>query len=225
MPKTMYLTLDTETFGGASHPKGIYDIGGVIHDRDGVVATTFNFIIGEHYEQIRIDSYAKRNFRKYFLKIYDEHTPIIATEAEAIQKVKELCDFYNVRYVMAFNTGFDYCKTACHELLEGREFIDIYLMANQIFGTRPSYVNFCRSNNLKSGSGKSIATSAQSYYAFLTNTPGYQEEHMALADSLIELEIFKRCVKAHKAYTKNCHFFDYPERWNYIIPFQPKENT
>lgn len=225
MPKTMYLTLDTETFGGASQPKGIYDIGGVIHDRDGVIVAPFNFIIAENYHEINADSYAKKNFPRYQDKITHTQVSVVATEQDAIMAIKNLCDFYNVRYVMAFNTGFDYCKTACRELLEGREFIDIYLMANQIFGLRPSYVNFCRANGLKSGSGKSIATSAQSYYAFLTNCPDYQEEHMALADSLIELEIFKRCIKAHKAYTKNCHFFDYPDRWDYITPFYPKKNT
>lgn len=223
--KITYLTLDTETFGGASNPKGIYDIGGVIHDRDGKVIAPFNFIIAEHFHEINADSYAKRNFPRYLEKISNSQASVVATEADAIHVIKNLCDFYNVRYVMAFNTGFDYCKTACRELLEGREFIDIYLMANQIFGTRPSYVNFCRANNLKSGSGKFIATSAQSYYAFFTQEPDYQEEHMALADSLIELEIFKRCVRAHKAYTKNCHFFDFPERWNYIVPFQAKKNS
>ena len=43
--KKMYCTLDTETFGGAANPKGIYNLGGRIHDREGNVVASFNYLI------------------------------------------------------------------------------------------------------------------------------------------------------------------------------------
>lgn len=223
MAKTYYCTLDTETFGGAAKPKGIYNLSGSIHDRLGEIVASFNFLISEHFHEIAADDYGKKNFPRYQEMVAGATITSIASENMAIQIVKDLLDFYNVKYVMAFNTGFDYCKTKCRELLEGREFIDIQLMACQIFGRRPSYIDFCRKNGLASKSGKSVATSAESFYAFLTNNPEYIEEHTAREDSLIELEIFRRCMAAHKAYTKNCHFFDFPDKWNFITPFAPRE--
>ena len=49
---------------------------------------------------------------------------------------------------------------------------------------------------------------AESVYAFITNNPNYEEEHTALADALIEKDIFLRCLKMHKKFTKNTH------QWN-----------
>ena len=41
--KNIYCTLDTETFGGAAFPKGIYHLAGIIHDRQGnILATAFH---------------------------------------------------------------------------------------------------------------------------------------------------------------------------------------
>ena len=50
--KTRYCTLDTETFGGAANPKGVYHLAGLIHERDGKVLASFNYLIAEHYEEI-----------------------------------------------------------------------------------------------------------------------------------------------------------------------------
>lgn len=221
--KHYYLTLDTETVGGINKPKGFYHIGGIIHDRTGKIKTCFNFIVDEMYAEIENDDYAKKNFHLY-QEMRDSGTAVvIPTQEEAIRIINSLLDYYNVKYVMAFNTGFDYCKTKCRELLEGREFIDIFLMACQIYAKRKSYIDFCRNNNYLSKSKKSIATSAESFYAFLTNNSNYQEEHTALEDSKIEMAIFLACLKAHKAFTKNQHYFDYcnrkgGNRWEFSIP-------
>ena len=63
-------------------------------------------------------------------------------------------------------------------------------------------------NGLKSSTGKSCATSAESVYAFITNNADYVEEHTALSDAMIEKDIFVRCYKMHKKFTKNMH------QWN-----------
>lgn len=211
--KNLYVTLDTETFGGAAAPKGIYHLGGQIHDRMGNVFASFNYLIAEYFSEINKDEYAKKNFERYLRMVANGEATMIATEAEAVAAVDTLLNFFNVRYVMAFNTGFDYCKTACRDLLEGREFIDIQLMAMQILGKRKSYIDFCLENNLRSRSGKCIASTAESFFAFISQNPSYKEEHTALEDAKIELQIFVRCVKAHKPYTKNCHQYDYEGKW------------
>ena len=217
--KKMYCTLDTETFGGAANPKGIYNLGGRIHDREGNVVASFNYLISEHYEEIEKDSYAKDNFHKYLEMIDDGSITMIASEDEAIAAVNALCDFYNVKYMMAYNSVFDFCKTKCDALIAEREFIDIYLMALQTITHLKKYAKFCRENNFKSRSGKSVATTAESIYAYLTNNVNYSEEHTALEDSKIEMEIFLACLKTHKRFTKNLHQRDCKENkcfpaWN-----------
>lgn len=220
--KNIYCTLDTETYGGAAQPKGIYHLGGFIHDRQAKPICGFNYVIAENYDEIEKDEYAKRNFHLYEEMVTSGIATMVATENEAISAVKSLCDKYNVNTMTAFNSGFDYCKTKCKELLEGREFIDLYLMACQTLAIRKKFAIFCRENGFKSKSGKSVATSAEAFYAYLTGNFDYVEEHTALEDARIEMAIFDACMKAHKAFTKNCHFYDYNNKWALIPKWEEK---
>lgn len=210
--KNIYCTLDNETFGGASNPKGIYHLAGIIHDRLGNILAVFNYLIAEYYEEIEKDDYAKKNFYKYAEMIRSGLITVVATEEEAIRMVDSLCNFYNVKYMMAYNTAFDFTKTNCKVLIENREFIDIYLMTLQTITHIKKYAKFCRENGFASSSGKSVATSAESVFAYLTNNANYTEEHTALEDSKIEMQIFLACLATHKKYTKNMHQYDCKER-------------
>lgn len=205
MNKTIYCTLDTETVGGIDHPKGFYNIGCTIHDREGNIFATASLLVMELYDEIRNDSYAKKNFPIYAERLARGEMTAVTTEAEALSIVRNLCHFYNVKYVMAYNSVFDFTRTACADLLNEFEFIDIYLVALQTITHQKGYAKFCRENGFKSKSGKSCATSAESVYAYIINNPNYTEEHTAFADALIEMEIFVRCLRTHKRFTKNCH--------------------
>lgn len=208
MRKTIYCTLDTETVGGASNPTGIYNLGCVIHDKDGNIFATTSMLVMEHYDKIRNDNYAKKNFPIYEERLCRGEMTAIASEAQAVEVVRSLCKMYNVKYVMAYNSSFDFTKTVCRELLVDFEFIDIYLMALQTITHLKKYAKFCRENELYSRSGKTCSTSAESVYAFITDNADYAEEHTALSDAMIEMEIFKRCYAMHKKYTKNCHQYE-----------------
>lgn len=208
MNKTIYCTLDTETVGGATNPTGTYNFGCTIHDREGNILATTSLLAMEHYEEIRNDDYAKKNFHIYAERLAKGEMSAVATEEEALSIIANLCRFYGVKYVMAYNSSFDFTKTICSELLNEFEFIDIYLMALQTITHQKGYATFCRENDFKSSSGKSCATSAESVYAYITNNPDYIEEHTALNDALIEMEIFVRCLKMHKKFSKNIHQWD-----------------
>jgi hypothetical protein len=56
-----------------------------------------------------------------------------------------------------------------------------------------SYQDFCDEHGLYSDSGN-YSTTAETAYKFVTKTVDFVEEHTALADSLIELEILVACV-------------------------------
>lgn len=208
MRKTIYCTLDTETVGGASNPTGMYNLGCVIHDKDGNIFATTSMLVMEHYDKIRNDDYAKKNFPIYEERLCRGEMTAIASEVQAVEVVRSLCKMYNVKYVMAYNSSFDFTKTVCRELLVDFEFIDIYLMALQTITHLKKYAKFCRENELYSRSGKTCSTSAESVYAFITDNADYAEEHTALSDAMIEMEIFKRCYAMHKKYTKNCHQYE-----------------
>lgn len=208
MRKTIYCTLDTETVGGASNPTGMYNLGCVIHDKDGNIFATTSMLVMEHYDKIRNNDYAKKNFPIYEERLCKGEMTAIASEVQAVEVVRSLCKMYNVKYVMAYNSSFDFTKTVCRELLVDFEFIDIYLMALQTITHLKKYAKFCRENELYSRSGKTCSTSAESVYAFITDNADYTEEHTALSDAMIEMEIFKRCYAMHKKYTKNCHQYE-----------------
>lgn len=208
--KNVYCTLDTETFGGASKPKGIYHLGGIVHDREGNIYATFNYLIMEHYDEIEKDDYAKRNFNKYVDMIAMGVVSCVPTEEDAIAEVNAICDYYGVNTFMAYNSGFDFVKTKCRNLLtEDRTFTDIWLMALQTVATKKSFQNYCIENNFLTKKGN-FKTSAETVYGYLTNNNGYIEEHTAFEDSKIEMQIFLACLKMHKAFTQNCHCFDLP---------------
>ena len=208
MKKTIYCTLDTETVGGATAPTGTYNLGCVIHDRYGNILATTSLLIMEHYDGIRHDDYAKKNFYIYENRLASGEISAVATETDAFNIIRNLCCFYGVKYVMAYNTGFDLVKTVCKNLVPEFEFIDIYLMVLQTICHQKKYADFCRENNFRSATGKSCATSAENVYAYITKNPNYKEEHTALSDAYIEMEIFIRCLKMHKKFSKNIHQWD-----------------
>lgn len=206
--KNIYCTLDTETFGGASNPKGIYHVAGFIHDRNGVVIAPFNYLIAEYFDEINKDEYAKKNFHRYVEMIANGSITVIDTETHAIEMIDALCNLYSVKYMMAYNSAFDFGKTSCAKLIENREFIDIYLMTLQTITHIKKYAKFCYENNFKSASGKSVSTTAETVFAYLTSNVNYKEEHTALEDSKIEMQIFLACLATHKKFSKNVHQWD-----------------
>lgn len=206
--KYLYCTLDTETVGGATNPKGMYNLGAVIHDKDGNIFATTSVLVMEHYEDINKDKYAKKNFPLYEKWLTNGSISAVTTEAEAVSIVRNLCHFYGVKYVTAYNSSFDFCKTICRDLLDEFEFIDLYLMALQTITHQKGFDKFCHENNFIAQSGKSCATGVEAVYAYMTNNPHFEEEHTALSDAMQEMEIFVKCYSLHKKFTKNCHQHD-----------------
>lgn len=212
-------TIDTETVGGATKPKGMYNLGFVISEmHTGRIIYQEDIVIDEFYDQIKDDDYAKKNFDLYAKRVRAKGVTRFSTERKAVNHLRKKCREHNVRYITAYNSGFDFCKTKCKWLLDEFEFIDIYLMALQTVTHLKKYREFCIENNYLSKNKKKCSTSAESVYAFITDNGNYIEEHTALADALIEKEIFARCLSMHKKYSKNCHAWDCPDRKTKCYP-------
>lgn len=214
--RNIYCTLDTETVGGACGDNLIYHIAGLIHDRQGNVIAGFNYIIAENYEMFDNAFYAKKNMSRYDEMIRTGIATMIPTEEMALAMVDNLCNYYGVDYMMAYNTNYDFTRTNARVLIENRQFIDIYLMASETLGQRKKYADFCQKNDFRTGSNNA-KMSAEVVYAYLTGNPDYEEEHTALEDAKIEMEIFKACINAHQRFTKNCHQQDNPNKWDLYV--------
>lgn len=208
----MYCTLDTETFGGASNPKGIYHLAGLIHDRQGNICASFNYLIAEHYDEIEKDSYAKKNFFKYQQMVKNGIVTMIPTEKLAVEMVENLCTYYEVDTMLAYNTGFDFVKTQCRDLISERDFIDLWLMALLTIGQQKKYCKFCAENGYTTRKNN-VQTSAEIMTRFLNSDLDFSEEHTAFEDSKIEMEIFLKCLDKHSKIVKNVHCFDYPNSY------------
>lgn len=204
--KIVYCTLDTETVGGACKPTGTYDIGGVIHDARGQIYATFSILVMEHFDKVPDDSYAKKNFPLYMERLLNGEITCVPTEQQAVDIVRNLCRFYGVRYVTAYNAGFDFKKTVCRELLDEFEFIDIWQMAVETVTQLKGYRKFCADNGFTAWNGERVSTKAEKVYGFVVNDADYEEEHTALQDALIEMAIFKRCYAMHKKFSRNTYF-------------------
>lgn len=206
--RKVYCTLDTETLGGATNPKNAYHIGGVIHDREGEIIAPFNLLVAACYDQIRDDDYHKAHFNAYEEMVKNGSATFVPTLEGAVALVESLFDYYGVDTVMAFNASFDLIKGACSPLIEGRNFIDLWLMACETLAIRKKFSEFCHAHGLQSRSLKSCSTSAETFYAYITGDPLYEEQHTAFEDSLIELEIFKACIAAKKKFRQNVTMYD-----------------
>lgn len=203
--KTLYCVLDTETRGGAACPNGVYNAGGKIIDNTGKTYATFNYLVAEYFETIIEQAhYGKKTFPRYLEMLDAGEITVVASEAEMLDMIDSLLSFYNVQFVLAYNTAFDLVKTSLCHLIDNRQFIDIWQMAYEIYIHRPSYRKFCIENRLLTRAGNP-KQSVEAMYAFLMNNPMFQEEHTAFSDASQEAEIFLACLRQHKKYTKNFH--------------------
>ena len=208
MMKEMRMTIDTETIGGCTTPNGAYHYGATVHNLDGNITAVANILVMEHFDKIRDDDYAKKNFHLYQEMIASGTVTCVATEGEAVEVLRQLARMYNVKYIQAYNSGFDFVKTECSALLDEFQFVDLYLMALQTITHQKKYAKFCNEHGLYSKSGNTCATSVEAVYAFITNNPYFEEEHTAFEDALVETAIFVHLRKMHKKYTKNMHQYD-----------------
>lgn len=204
MRKNIYCTLDTETVGGAAHPTGMYNLGCVIHDKNGNIYASTSMLVMEHYNEIAKDDYAKKNLPIYQNSIQNGTMTAVATEEDAVRIVHDLCKMYGVKYVMAWNSAFDFGKTACKSLLEDFEFIDIWLMFFQTIAPQKKYNKFCCENGYLT-KRHNVSMTAETAYRFLTQNEDFSEEHTAFSDANIEMALFVACMRTHKKFTRNVH--------------------
>lgn len=211
--KSYYLTIDTETANGLEDSL-VYDIGGAIHDKKGRVYETFSFVIYEVF--VGMKDLMKTAY--YAEKIPRYEADLLAGSREMVQYVtakkviKELCEKYNVRAIIAHNARFDYratnttqryltCSKYRYFLPYGLPIYDTLKMARDTIGKQKTYIQWCKNNGYMVNNNRPRLT-AEILYRYISGNNSFVEEHTGLEDVLIEKEIFAKCMRQHKKMEK-----------------------
>lgn len=209
MKKHYYLTIDTETANSLDFPF-MYDLGGAVHDRYGNVLETFSFVIYDIFcadrELFNTAYYAEK--RPIYEQQIKEGKRKIVSVFTARKYVKELCEKYEIKAIIAHNAAFDYravnytlryvSKSKYRYFLPyGVEIWDTLKMAQDTICKQKAYINFCKENGYIKKNGTPRAT-AEILYRYITNDNNFVENHTGLEDVLIEKEIFAKCMRQKK---------------------------
>ena len=213
--RTYYLTIDTETANGLEDPI-VYDIGGCIHDKKGNIYETFSFIIYETFfgmKDLMKSAYYANKIPQYEAQIKSGERKVVRFNT-AKQKIKELCDEYEVKAIIAHNARFDYRSTTRTQryltkskyryfLPYGIPIWDSLKMAKDTICKQPTYQKWCAKNNFLTKNGKPRAT-AEILYRYISGDVNFKEDHTGLEDVLIEIAITCKCIAQHKPMRKEC---------------------
>lgn len=213
--RTYYLTIDTETANGLEDPI-VYDIGGCIHDKKGNIYETFSFIIYETFygmKDLMKSAYYAYKIPQYEEQIKNGERKVVRFNT-AKQKIKELCDEYEVKAIIAHNARFDYRSTTRTQryltkskyryfLPYGIPIWDSLKMAKDTICKQPTYQKWCAKNNFLTKNGKPRAT-AEILYKYISGDVNFKEDHTGLEDVLIEIAITCKCIAQHKPMRREC---------------------
>lgn len=194
-----YVTFDTETT--SLEKPFCYNIGYVIFDEYGNNLISREFVVEQIWHNLPLFSTA----------YYAEKRPLYISAMRAreikLEKFGYICrqmarDFkdFDVKIAFAYNSSFDekvfdFCCDWFKvinpfdniEIADIRGFVHQYLIDD-------SYKSFCEQNGYFTETGNYSST-AETVYRYITNNTDFIEDHTALSDSMIELDILMRCIE------------------------------
>ena len=203
--KNIILTLDTET---ADLSGNVYDLGYIIHDRAGNELARFNALVEEIFTDAKIMMgafYAKKLFSHY-APMLDRGEVKMQSWQFIIDRLRSDIELYNVSTIAAYNIGFDMrAMNQTHRALTDEskvlespcKILDIWQFACEVKLNNRNYKRVAESLGWVSPKGN-IKTGAEFAYRFCSGDHGFIEDHTALSDCVIEVEILRQCFATKK---------------------------
>ena len=203
--RNIILTLDTET---ADLSGNVYDVGYIIHDRVGNELTRFNALVEEIFTDAKIMMgafYAKKLFSHY-APMLDRGEIKMQSWQFIIDRLRSDIELYNVSTIAAYNIGFDMrAMNSTHRALTDEnkvlespcKILDIWQFACEVKLNNRNYKRIAESLGWVSPKGN-IKTGAEFAYRFCSGDHGFIEDHTALSDCQIEVEILRQCFATKK---------------------------
>lgn len=212
--KKFGILIDTETISKQGQTL-VYDLAWLVIDNNGNVIEEHNFIVDEVYSDF--PALFDSQFVTYgkYLWYSDALAHGMLESVSAFDAMNALylsmCE-YKVSFVTAYNVPFDLrainetCKRfevlnplEVYERLTHTSFdiMDLWRFAKSHIVTKP-YKQFCADNGYLTEKHKKPKTSAEIVYRWISNDVDFIEDHTALSDCLIEVEIYIKCKRKKK---------------------------
>lgn len=191
-----YLIVDTETANGLASPL-IYDLGWVVADENGEIILQRSYVIREVFDNETLfnTAYFKDKRPLYLERLESKYSKKVYL-AYALRQLQKDMKKYGVES-FAYNSTFDnkaiknsmqYFNKTKYNPVEP-PISDIMKLIGVITETE-EYKAFCEKNGFMTKHKKPRPQKkAETLKKFLDKNPNYQEQHTAVEDSKIELEI------------------------------------
>ncbi len=193
----MKIVLDTETCNGFTNPL-VYDLGWVVATDEGGIIKERSYVIKEIFDNKKLfeTAYYKEKRPLYLMRLKTGYSKKVAY-AYAMRQLTKDMQKYNVTK-LAYNSRFDNNSIAkTMKFLHKEKWnpltteIDDIMKYISPITSAENYVNFCKENGfMTKHKTPRPQRKAETLYCYLTNNPNYKEEHTALEDSKIELQIY-----------------------------------
>ena len=205
MTNEKFLMLDTETTNDIETPI-CYDFGFAVIDKEGNIYETGSYVVADVFLDKQLMESA------YFADKIPEYQADINSGKRLLRRwktirhiVHDVMAQWGITQVVAHNVRFDYLSTHTTQRYLtssrwrwffpfGTRFLDTLKMAREVWGKDKEYIDYCNRNEYLTTYGAPRFT-AEILYRYLKNDNEFIEEHTALADVLIEREIFVECFK------------------------------
>lgn len=202
MKKDIFAVVDTECVG--LQDKSVYDYAWQIVDKKGNVYSEGSYLIAEtitNADKMMGAFYAKKIFSHYIPMLARGEITII-NWADLQAKFLADLDEFNVKAIAAYNIGFD--MGAIRSTNGGNKFLhrnfkilDIWQFACETILSQKAYMEIAKAQNWVSDAGN-IRTNAEKAFAYISGDWEYIEEHTALSDVKIEVNILADCFRQKK---------------------------
>lgn len=198
MKDKIIIVLDTETLGIKN--RQVYEIGYVVATADGKVLRERDYMIKQTYENISLfnTAYYANKRSIYEQKLADGLAKSVYW-GYAMKVLANDIARYGVSELYAYNSAFDISAIELtHKRLGAKTrptadgIIDIMDFIGSITDTN-EYMEFCVANGYMTKANKP-QTKAETLFRYITNNNDFIEDHMALEDSRIELDILMRAL-------------------------------
>ena len=202
--KQIIMTLDTET---ADLTGNVYDIAFVVHEKNGTILETYTALVDEIFtdaKKMMGAFYASKLFTHYSKMLADQSIRF-ASWSDIVANIRRAIDQHGVTTIAAYNLGFDrrvmrnthrdlgFTDAICPPLKQ----LDIWQFACETKLSQATYKKIARDLGWVSAAGN-IKTGAEYAYRFCSGDHGFIEDHTALSDALIEVDILAACFATKK---------------------------
>lgn len=202
--------VDTVKYGdNKPHPETglFYDLGYLVANREGEILCEHSFANSDvlFNTQLMNSAYYANKLPQYMNSLNEDWT--VATTFDIWQQFKRDIAAYNVRDIWAYNVRYDMTigNATIRQMSNGfvqyftpykTRYRDIWDYAGSLICNTPKYVRWCYANGFVSDKGNPHTT-AETVYRYLHNELDFVEQHTALSDCRIELDILLTAFKRH----------------------------